>query len=110
MRKNQLEIYLTQLLSLPKIPARVLEFIEFHKSTNTSHRLTLIEDMLNKMKVTIISTEIIIDSSQRPKMHFILELKTVDSTFTVRKVYKDFKLLHEYLQNTFLNTDEQLYL
>ncbi len=87
----------------------MLEFIEFHKWTNTSHRLTLIDDMLNKLTITIPSSEIFIDDRQKPRVYFLLDLKSGETSFTLKKQYRDFKTLHLYLQNTFSSSDEQLY-
>jgi hypothetical protein len=78
-RKNLLEKYLIQLLSLKRIPSRVLEFIEFHKATNSNQSLSSIDDILHKTTVRIPVSEIIIDEKQKARTYYQIELNSKET-------------------------------
>jgi hypothetical protein len=78
-RKNLLENYLSQLLSLKRIPPRVLEFIEFHNATNTNQRISTIDDILHKTTVRIPASEIIIDEKQKARTYYQIELNSKET-------------------------------
>ena len=68
-----------QLLSMKRIPSRALEFIEFHKATNTSQHLSSMDDILQKTEVRVPASEISIDDKQKARTYYQIEFNSKDT-------------------------------
>jgi hypothetical protein len=82
---------------MQRIPSRVLEFIEFYKVTNTTSRLSQVDDLLHHFTLRIKMSEIVIE--EKPRVYYTLEIKgdSPDQVYQTKKNYKAFKTLHAYL-------------